>query len=386
MKTKITLIAFLITTLLVISCRKKQTVSEEAGYSGKPVLPEEPYDYLRSSNDDLATLGRVLFYDKSLSQNNSVACASCHQQSKAFCDNLKFSTGLEDLKTGRNSPSIFAHQGPAFWDGRANSLADLVLMPVKNHVEMKFDNISALAEKLSSIDYYAPLFEKAFGSSEIDENTLKLALHEFIKNFTFSNNKFNRSIAKVEKLNASESLGEAIFFGKGRCEDCHHIKDPNTGNGNGYGSVPSVIVLGQSNIGLDKVYTDNGVGDITKNPNDYGKFVIPVLLNAEYTAPYMHDGRFNTLEEVVEHYNSGINNHPNLDHRLRDFGNMSEAQMEALDANQNGLLEPSEVSSLPPVRLNLTSAEKKSLVDFLKTLTDPTILTETKFSTPFKIK
>lgn len=386
MKLKITLIAFLTIILLVISCKKRDLATEEEQqFSEKPVLPEKPYDYLRSSNDHRATLGRVLFYDKSLSLNNSVACASCHQQAKAFCDNLQFSAGLEELKTRRNSPSIFAKQGPVFWDGRANSMADLVLMPIRNHVEMKFDNVNALAEKISKIDYYPSLFQKAFGTTEIDTVNLKLALNEFLINFTFSNNKFNRNLKKLENLNASESLGKTIFLGKGKCADCHNIEDPNPGFGSGYGSTPSFIA-GQANIGLDKIYADNGVGEISKNTGDYGKFVIPVLLNAEYTAPYMHDGRFKTLEEVVEHYNSGINDHVNLDARLRDFGNMTAQQIEALDVNQNGELEASEVASFPPIKLNLSIAEKKSLVDFLKTLSDPTILTETKFSNPFKIK
>ena len=141
------------------------------------------------------------------------------------------------------------------------------------------------------------------------------------------------------------------------------------------------------NIGLDQVYQDNGVGEITKNTEDDGKFMVPVLLNVEYTAPYMHDGRFKTLEEVVEHYNSNIKNHPNLDVNLRDIDhiqNMSENDILALlDANHNGEIDFSEIRNIPPRKLNLNSAEKKGLVDFLKTLSDASIFTNKKFSTPF---
>lgn len=391
MKLKITLIAFLVITLLVISCKKTNYELTDDVASDELSLPEKPYDYLKSNNDHRATLGRVLFYDKSLSLNNSVSCASCHQQSKAFCDNLQFSVGLEDSKTKRNSPTIFARQGKMFWDGRANSISDLVLRPIKNHVEMKFESVNVLAEKISKISYYPALFKKAFGTTEIDTNNIKAALSEFLVNFTFSNNKFNRSVAKKESLTASEMLGKSVFFGDANCSRCHKIEDLDpTGGGGGYGSTGPTLPqsLSQANIGLDKMYLDQGVGIISKNTNDYGKFMIPVLLNVEYTAPFMHDGRFKTLEEVVEHYNSGINDHPNLDHRLRDLGALNglseQAQLQALDTNKNGVIDPSEVASFPPLKLNLSVAEKKCLVDFLKTLSDPTILTENKFSNPFK--
>jgi cytochrome c peroxidase len=173
-----------------------------------------------------------------------------------------------------------------------------------------------------------------------------------------------------------------VFFGKGHCSECHHIEDPFPG-GNGYGFTDTDF-----NIGLDQTYQDNGVGSITNDPNDAGRFMVPVLLNVEFTAPYMHDGRFKTLEEVIEHYNSGIKNHPNLDFNLRDLSsleNLADEQiLQLLDANHNGEIEQAEILVLPPVRLNLTSAEKKGLVDFLKTLSDPSIFSDKKFSDPFR--
>lgn len=381
------LIILLSVFALMLSCKKVNDVSGDSeNYSTVPTLPETPDDYQNSINDRLATLGRVLFYDKNLSLNNSVSCGSCHLQSKAFCDNLTASVGLEDQKTSRNTPSIFAKGGRMFWDGRASNFGNLALRPVKNHVEMKFDDLNALCEKLAKTSYYPALFEKAYGNAGIDSNRIAEALTEFLVNFNFSGNKFNTSIQNPAILNASEKLGKEIFFGRGQCDNCHHLNTAITlvpgGINSGYGFTDM-----EFNIGLDQIYQDNGVGEITKNTEDEGKFMVPVLLNVEYTAPYMHDGRFKTLEEVVEHYNSNIKNHPNLDVNLRDIDhiqNMSESDILALlDANHNGEIELSEIRNIPPRKLNLNSAEKKGLVDFLKTLSDASIFTNKKFSTPF---
>ena len=369
--------------IVVISCKKNEPLNKanNADYSATPVLPETPYEYANSSNNNLATLGRVLFYDKSLSLNNSVSCASCHQQSKAFCDNLQFSPGLENNKTVRNAPSIFSKTGRMFWDGRAQGLQNLILRPIQNHIEMRFDNLEALAQKIAKINYYPQLFHNAFGNYDIDSSKIKNALVEFVRNFNFSNNKFSKSLNNAANLNASETQGKLVFFGKGKCFNCHHV-EPNNPNMGGYGFTDMDF-----NIGLDESYTDNGLGNITKNTEDNGKFMVPVLLNVEFTAPYMHDGRFKTLEEVVEHYNSGIKNHPNLDFVLRNtsmFDGLSDQQiLQQFDANHNGQLDPSEIPPLEPVKLNLNESEKKSLVDFLKTLSDPTIFTEAKFKNPF---
>ncbi|MBL7933690.1 MAG: hypothetical protein JNL60_17435 [Bacteroidia bacterium] len=398
MKTKVTFsLAFLIViAVVIISCKKDNNTSDDStNYSDTPVLPANPENYRASSNDNLATLGRVLFYDKNLSLNNSVSCASCHQQSKAFCDNLQFSVGLENVKTPRNSPSIFGKQGRVFWDGRANSMLDLSLRPVKNHVEMRFENLDALAQKISKTSYYPELFKKAFGvNAEIDSIRIQMALSEFLKNFDFSNNKFARSEKGEESLNASEQLGKNLFFGKARCSNCHHVESNRNvpfGDSLGFGGGGYGFTDESHNIGLDEVYTDNGVGAVSNRLEDNGAFMVPALLNVEYTAPYMHDGRFKTLEEVVEHYNSGVKNHPNLDVFLRNIDlNMSDVELSIfitkLDVNQNGMLESSELAGLEPVRLGLTAAEKRGLVDFLKTLSDPGIFRERKFSNPFAVK
>jgi cytochrome c peroxidase len=387
MKTKVASICLksAAVALFLLACKKQDPVPHQE-ISG-PSLPETPYDYNFSFNDNIATLGRVMFYDKNLSLNGSVACGNCHQQDKAFCDNLQFSTGLKSGQTGRNSPSIFAKPGKMFWDGRARDLNDLVLRPVKNHVEMNFEDLNALAKRLSGIGYYQKLFEKSFPNQPIDSNRIKTALAEFLKNFRFMSNRFLESKNDPHALSASEQIGKDIFFGKGNCSKCHILDDPNNPpSSGGWGSSvdPSTPVF---NTGLEMTYKDNGFGNVTGKSSDYGKFVVPLLFNIAYTAPYMHDGRFKTLEEVVEHYNSGVYAHENLDLRLRDLGALNnvsaQEQFTALDQNKNGEIEPEEIRQYPPLRLNLSTSEKKSLVDFLKTLSDPSILTDKKFSDPF---
>lgn len=175
-----------------------------------------------------------------------------------------------------------------FWDGRANDINDLVLRPIKNHVEMHIANMYALAVKLAKTTYYPALFNHAFGTTVIDSAKIQVALSSFIHNFTLSCNKFNASLTNPSILNTSERLGKDLFFEKGKCANCHKIKSNNNSMGepsnNCYGNTEGPIKNVSFNIGLDNNYTDNGVGNITKVSTDNGKFVIPVLLNVQYTA------------------------------------------------------------------------------------------------------
>jgi cytochrome c peroxidase len=384
MKTRI-LLGISTLCLTLAFCHKKPDAATEASYSSNPILPAVAYDYNANVDNQQATLGRVLFYDRKLSFNNSVSCASCHQQSKAFCDNQIASSGLQDMKTARNTPSIFARQGRAFWDGRAGSLENLALRPIQNHVEMKFPDLMKLSEKLAGIPYYADLFEKAFSSRGIDSTRIKKALAAFLKSFNFSDNKFAAFQGGSSKLTLSEQIGKDLFFGKAQCSNCHHVDGDFAFGGSGYGFTDMDF-----NIGLDQVYKDKGRGNVTGMSEDDGKFMVPVLLNVALTAPYMHDGRFKTLEEVVEHYNSGIKTHPNLAFELRDvdrFNTMEEADiLRELDKDGDGDISEAELSNIPPRRLNLTIEEKKSLVAFLGSLTDVSIRTDVRFSDPFVIK
>lgn len=295
-----------------------------------------------------ATLGRVLFYDKRLSVNDTVACASCHLQANSFADPRQFSTGFEGGLTSRNAMSLanarFYNNGHFFWDERAASLEDQTLMPIENSVEMGM-NLDDLVVKLGAEPYYPPLFEAAFGTPDVTQDRISLALAQFVRSMVAYQSKYDVGLSTdFSNFTAQENRGRQIFNGRGRCNTCH-VTD-------------AFIAPEARNNGLDLVYTDNGLGDITGNPADDGKFKVPSLRDVALTAPYMHDGRFDTLADVVEFYNSQVQPHPNLDPRLRQ---------------PNG----------QPRRLNLSQADKEALVAFLETLTDQRFTTDTKFSDPF---
>lgn len=338
---------------LTVACRREQPNNPATQSDMVPSLPDQTYDYPSSSNDKLATLGRVLFYDKQLSLHNNISCGTCHRQENAFADNKRFSEGTDGHPGKRNAPIVFPKQSKLFWDGRATSLNDMVLRPVMEPVEMN-QTAANMLTNVRSLDYYKPLFLAAFpGVSVPDTNHIRLALAEFVKNFGMTNTRFVLNSQGRAQFSNTEEMGRQLFFGKARCSNCHQL---NPAAVNAY-YAPSSGPAAHC-IGLDEEYSDNGIGGITGKPSDNGVFMMPILLNIEYTAPYMHDGRFATLEEVVEHYNSKIKNHPNLDPLLKDYDNQ-------------------------PVRLHLTDDEKGALVAFLKTLSDPSLLTDPKFSDPF---
>lgn len=378
--TNIKILGLLITSLLTFSaCNKKNNNSVE---QDAPEIPESMPNYKKSNNDALAYLGRVLFYDKKLSSNNSTSCGSCHKQKNAFADDAPMSEGVNGQLTHRNSPTVFPKNGRMFWDGRANSLNEMVIMPITNEVEMNMKNMDDVCSKLSNVSYYRTLFKKAYGIERITTDKIARALAEFVRNFDFSENKFKSSQTSLNALTADEQSGKDLFMGKAKCSSCHHV-EPNMNNGhsgNGYGETND-----SHNVGLDYESRDKGCGDINKNHKENGEFMMPVLLNVELTAPYMHDGRLVSLEDVVEHYNSKVILSPTLDWRLKDFsdfGSLDNALIR-LDLNHNNEIEEDEAPGRKAQNLKLTDKEKAQLVSFLKTLTDNTILTDSKFSDPF---
>ncbi len=377
MKRTFKITAVLLAVLIYAGC-KKMEMEVDASYSAVPVLPTPAYHYDGFFDDEKAELGRVLFYDKKMSLNNSISCGSCHQQSKAFCDNKQFTPGLQDLMTRRNTPTIVVHENFLFWDGRANNFHDLARMPLENHVEMKNYDISQLEKKIAAVDYYPALFNTAFGNNEVTIDKIQLALGEFMSTFLFNKNKQNDALHGLATLTAEETMGRDLFWGKAKCNNCH--------NGNSFAGWGG----NQECIGLDDSYTDNGIGELTHTAEDNAKFRVPPLLNVEYTAPYMHDGRFKTLEEVVEHYNSGIKSHPNLSWALTDFpqfAGMTSLEIQLLlDTNFDGDITDDEIPPGTAIRLNLTEQEKQCLVAFLKTMSDPNIFTDVRYSDPFRIK
>lgn len=363
-----------------------------------PTLPAQTYDYRSSNNasnstyrfNEKATLGRVLFYDTKLSLNNTVACASCHQQHLGFADNKQFSEGFETKKTARNSPSLanIGMNRSFFWDGRSTSLSTMVLMPIADHVEMGLEQSEQLCRKLSSLPYYPNLFNSAFGSPTISKEAVSEALTSFLISFNVNNSKADR--AQINRLlwdnvglpsfTPEENKGLQLFRDNG-CISCHNTDDLSAG------------WSPFANIGLDASYEngrDLGASLWVENA-EKGSFKVPSLKNVALSAPYMHDGRFKTLMEVVEHYNSGILGTPDLDWRLTDnTGGLSQSDIALI--NSDPFIRASIMQNLrtgfgntrTPRRMNMTQEDKECLVAFLHTLTDGDFISNPKYSNPFR--
>ena len=364
----------------LIAC-KKDVETPQGSTAKTPTLPAVAYNYANpnlpmhfsepqisgidntpSSNpttDDGATLGRVLFYETQLSKNSTVSCASCHVQEKGFSDPFILSQGFEGHFTGRHSMTIvnsrYYPSGKFFWDERAATLEEQVLMPIQDSVEMGL-TLAELVERVQGQSYYEPLFQDAFGSSEITTDKISKALAQYIRSIVSYQSKYDEGRALVSSpqedfsnYTTQENRGKKLFQNGPNgfaCSMCHarDIQSANKGRNNG----------------LDATTTDAGVGGNSGNPFDIAAFKVPSLRNVMLRAPYMHDGRFATIEDVLEHYSTGIQNHPTLDHELKDVN--------------TGL----------PIKLNMTPQQKQDLIAFFHTLTDSEITTDPKFSDPFK--
>lgn len=336
---------------------------------GKPAyITKDNTPQNNAIDDKVATLGRVLFYDKKLSANNTTACASCHKQEKAFGDTAIQSIGLNGGLTGRHSMRLinsrFSNEEKFFWDERATTLEDQTTQPIQDHVEMGFSgtngdgNINDLISKLSAIDYYKELFHFAFGNETITEEKIQLALAQFVRSIQSFDSKYDVGRAQVNNPNVNfpnftnqENQGKRLFLdppniGGAGCAGCHRPDefdiDPNSRN-NGV-------------IGVAGSVTDT----------DLTNFRAPTLRDlvnpdGSLNGPLMHDGSLSTLLEVINHYNEIPNTSLNaqLDNRLRPGGN--------------------------PQRLNLTENEKLAIEAFLKTLTGTDVYTNEKWSNPFDV-
>ena len=291
-----------------------------------------------------ATLGRVLFYDRRLSANDAISCASCHRPSIGFGDTPARSVGFTGVLTPRHSTGLvnarFYKRGRFFWDERAATLEAQVIDPIQNPAEMGM-TLDALALKLIATPFYQPLFTAAFGSPGISSDRVAAALAQYTRSLVSTDSRYDRAFSAsgvpnfASTLTAEERQGEQLFRSVG-CAGCH----------------VSVVQVGDSvhNTGLDASITDVGAGG--------GAFKAPSLRNVAVRPRFMHDGRFTSLDQVVAFYDSGIQANPGLDPRLR-----------AADGS--------------PLRLGLSAAQRSSLVAFLGSLTDSTFLTATRFSDPF---
>ncbi|MGZ3864944.1 MAG: cytochrome-c peroxidase [Bacteroidia bacterium] len=369
----------IIAAALFTACKKEKSITSHNTAAPQPDLSKLNYDYGTSTSNTIISLGRVLFYDNNLSLNNTISCGSCHVQKYAFSDNHQFSMGLNTELGGRNAATILNTFNNRFWDGRAENYDTAVFMPVQNHVEMGIFSLNILPRKLSQLSYYPDLFTNAFGSSEITIPRIREALSGFLSSITSFNSKYDNAYPGNPNLpNPSgpqipltviEQEGFNLFTGKAMCSNCHSSSDFSGWRG------------GYENIGLDMVYSDLGRGAITKNTFDNGKFIIPSLRNIGVSAPYMHDGRFKTLREVIDHYSDRIQNNPNLSWVFRNLPS-SAAVIDSLILASGGNLNIA-LNSSPVKGINLTESEKKALEAFLHTLTDYSFLTDPKYSNPF---
>ena len=283
------------------------------------------------------SLGEKLFKDPILSANNSQACIDCHKQNASFSDPNQFSIGIDNISGNRNASALInLGWNTSFnWDGSATSLEEQAFEPVSNPIEMHntWENVEAI---LNTHNEYPHLFKKAFNINYIDSIHVVMALAQFERTLISTNSKYDRYLRNEEQLTSSELNGYAIFNSeKGDCFHCH-------------GTQMFMDNLFHNN-GLDtEPFLDLGLGSITNKLSDNGKFKTPTLRNIEVTGPYMHDGRFSTLDEVIEHYDSGGQYSSTVDPLMKKLG----------------------------VGLLLTNQEKQDLKAFLLTLTDENFISK----------
>jgi cytochrome c peroxidase len=252
-------------------------------------------------------LGKKLFFDPILSANNTQSCSDCHSPKNAFTDATQFSDGINGSLGNRNSMPLFNlawnYGERFFWDGAAVSLEDQVFEPVTNPDEMA-NTWNNVVSSLQQDAEYPPLFLEAFGTTTIDSIKVAKAIAQFERTLISGNSKFDRHLSGETTLSEQELNGLNVFMAetKGDCFHCH-------GNPNNPLWTDNIF----HNNGLDGFFDDLGLGALTGDPADNGKFKTPSLRNLVFTAPYMHDGRFNTLDEVIEHYSEGLQNSSTID-------------------------------------------------------------------------
>ncbi|HEU0224207.1 MAG TPA: cytochrome c peroxidase [Steroidobacteraceae bacterium] len=315
--------------------------------------------------EEAVELGRRLFYDRRLSGNHAVSCATCHQQRLAFTDGRATGVGVSGRPLAFNSMSLANLMwGPQrfFWNGRADSLEEQVLVPIENPDEMDRDLQQLVAELGADADYRLR-FDAAYG--EVSAEAISRALATFLRTLVSANSRYDRYLRGEITLDAQEELGRKLFMAHpdvkaslrgANCIDCHSQF---------LTSGFSAGLDGFSNNGLDdEQHLQPGLEAVTGDPAHRGMFKVPTLRNIALTAPYMHDGRFATLEEVLRHYNGGVQPSATLSPLIVEASNVDGAS-------------PSGIS------LQLSEEEQAAVVAFLHTLTDPDFLTAERFSDPF---
>lgn len=328
---------------LLYACSKEEMTKPQADRIQFVVPVNFPNPVYKFEGNELTNygfeLGKKLFYEARLSSDKSISCGSCHQQFAAFSQlDHPVSHGVNNCLGKRNAPVIFnlAWQSEFFWDGGAKNLEIVPINALTDVCEMGTD-LNTVINFLNNTKPYPQLFKNAFGTATVNSQNLLKALAQFTAAMVSANSKYDKVIRKETSFTTEEQNGYQLF--KEKCANCH--------------TEPLFTNLTYQNNGLDLNSVDEGRKAITSLASDYGKFKIPTLRNIELSSPYMHDGRFNTLEKVLEHYNSGVHNAINLHPSL----------------NNNGTL-----------GISLTIIQKQELLAFLKTLTDNEFIKNKNFS------
>ena len=303
-------------SLASVDSSGRQTVP--AGLPDVPVPDDNPMTAAK------VELGKQLYFDKRLSRDNTISCASCHDPEKGWSNGEQFATGVRGQKGGRSSPSLInsAYNYFQFWDGRAGSLEEQALGPIQNPIEMDL-TLKELEERLNKIPGYRRQFKRVFGADRVKSNDVAKAIAAFERTILAGDSPYDRFVAGDKKaLSESAQRGMDLFFNKAVCTACHRL--PNFTD-NGFHNI---------GVGMDKAKPDAGREAISKLEGDRGSFKTPTLRDIALTAPYMHDGSLATLEAVIDHYDKGGVKNPQLDEEI--------------------------------FPLNLTEQQKKDLVTFLK--------------------
>lgn len=372
----------LVIPLLLFSCRCDDDDPVEPGSGeGEKISQPTPYELeiprgfphvsnLLPADNPLTVegiaLGRRLFYEKKLSLDESMSCATCHDQAHAFTDRgFVFSEGITGEKGTRNSMQLvnLAWSPNLFWDGRSNTLEEQAIDPVVNPLEMN-SSWPLVVDRLKGHPEYPALFKRAFGTTGIDSVRVVKAIAQFERSLVSSDAKIDRYLRGEYTLTYMEREGKKLFE-----EDRDVIRDPDTGEIIGFvgGADCDHCHMGTASLlltnhrfhnnGLDPWPLDSGLASITRDPADMGKFRTPSLRNISYTAPYMHDGRFKTLDEVIDFYSEGLHVSPTIDPLMKNVA-------------YGGL--------------NLSPMEKAQLKAFLLTFDDETFINNPAYGDPNK--
>jgi cytochrome c peroxidase len=301
-------------------------------------------------------LGRMLFYEKKLSKGNSMSCADCHRQKHAFSDTNQFSIGVDGFPGGRQAMAVFNmawNTNEFFWDGRAHLLRDQSLMPIQDSLEMA-ETLPNVIDKLQADQMYKDQFMRAFGSEEITAEKMSLAMEQFMNSIVSVESKYDKYLRGEVALTPSEERGRKLFFTEyseffpdSSGADCAHCHSPKNFENDQYMN---------NGLNAEQQITDIGREKVTGNPADRAKMKVPSLRNIAVTPPYMSDGRFTNLLDVIDHYNNGLKKSATLDPALEHTMHTG---------------------------LRLDTQDKNDLLAFLHTLTDTDLLTNPEYSNPF---